>query len=68
MNSVSVVDLGNIASQFAGTFLVCNVPAANATNAGATTVAATYKTTVLKDVIVRVATGATTQTIVRPGY
>ncbi len=66
--TINVFDLGDVSAQFAGTFFVCNVPANNATTAGATTVGATYKATVLKDTIVRVAAGATTQTILRPGY
>ncbi len=63
----SVVDLGSLDARAAGTFLVCNVPA----NGGSTTteVGATYKTTMqLRAHNVKVVAGATTATILRPGF
>ena len=60
------VNLGDLSMQAAGTFLICNVPA----NAGTTTteVGATYNGMMLRAHSVKVVAGATTSTLLRPGY
>jgi len=66
VTGTKVVDLGGISSAYAGTYLVCNVPA----NAGSTTteVGATYKTMTLRSHNVTIVAGTTTATGIRPGY
>jgi hypothetical protein len=67
VSGTSLIDLGTLDARAAGTFLICNVPA----NAGTTTteVGGTYKTTMqLRAHNVKVVAGATTGTILRPGY
>lgn len=63
----SVVDVGSVAgAQAAGSFLVCNVPAAAAVTVGATYMGASTITMRAHDV--RVIAGTTTTTLLRPGY
>lgn len=63
VQGTTVINIGNVVSQLAGTFLVCNVPE-NAT----TTIGGKYQSTELRAHDVKVVKGATTATIVRPGY
>ena len=63
VQGTDVVDLGMLQAQAAGTFLICNVPA-NAT----TTVDATYNSMSFREHDVKVVAGATTATLLRPGY
>lgn len=63
VSGASVLHLGELQAQLAGTFLVCNVPE-NAT----TTIGGKYQSTELRAHDVKVVKGATTATIVRPGY
>ncbi len=58
----TATDLGSLASQGAGTYLVFNVPA------GATEVGAVYMGMTLRAHVVDSLAGATTTTIIRPGY
>jgi hypothetical protein len=66
VTGTTVIDLGQLSQQAAGTYLVCNVPE----NAGTTvtTVGATVGTNTLRAHDVKVVKGTTTITIVRPGY
>lgn len=68
VSGVSVFGLGTLSAQAAGTYFVCNVPSTNATFAAATTIAASYKGMPLRERTVKILTGGTTATIVRPGY
>lgn len=63
VTGTSVVDLGALNPAAAGTFMVCNVPASAATE-----VNATYKTTTFRAHTLGVVAGATSNTIVLPGY
>jgi hypothetical protein len=63
VSGTTVIDLGQLQQEAAGTFFVCNVPE-NAT----TEVGASYKTMALRAHDVKVVKATTTATILRPGY
>ena len=61
--TVDVFDLGSVFPQAAGTFLVCNVPANDVTNLGAT-----YNGMQLRAIDVRIVGNTTSVAVLRPGY
>ena len=63
VTGTTVINLGQLNAQAAGTFLVCNVP-----EDPTTTVGATYKTMALRAHDVKVVKATTSSTILRPGY
>jgi hypothetical protein len=63
VSGTTVLDLGALQAEAAGTYLICNVPE-NAT----TEVGATYKSMALRAHNVKVVKATTTATILRPGY
>jgi hypothetical protein len=67
VTGTSMIDLGSIVAQAAGTFIVCNVPENATTTVGATyTIGGLSRTFRAHDV--KVVKGTTTSTLVRPGW
>lgn len=63
VQGTSVLDLGQLSSMAAGTYMVCNVP-----ENAMTTVGATYKSMALRSHVVGVVKATSTITVVRPGF
>lgn len=63
VTGATVIDLGQLSQQAAGTYLVCNVP-----ENAMTTVGATYNSMALRAHDVKVVKGSTSITVLRPGY